>query len=120
MTGTNECRWFQGNFAVVCESLSESPLGKMKGLAILAYSVADKAYTYYGLDASGMAMTTVPHGTVEGATWTFADERDVGGTKVKSRYVVEELSPSSAKYRWEILAPDGSWKTVAEGTQTKK
>jgi hypothetical protein len=120
LTGTSECRWFDGDFVVICDSVSASPWGKVKGLAILGYSVPEKTYTYYGLDASGTTMTSVPRGTVEGTTWTFADERNVGGAKVESRYVVEELSPASARYRWEILAPDGNWKTVAEGTQTKK
>ena len=39
-------------------------------------------------------MTSVPHGTVEGDTWTYTDEALMGGQKIKSR-VTEPQTPQT-------------------------
>jgi hypothetical protein len=36
----------------------------------MSYSSEEKVYTYYGVDNSPMTMASVPHGTVQGNTWT--------------------------------------------------
>jgi len=115
----DDCTWFEGGFAVVCHSEGTGPMGAMKGLGIMAYSAEDKAYTYYGVDNFGMAMSTIPFGTIDGDTWTFDDETKMGGVAVKSRYVMKQLSPTSYTFKWEMQDPDGSWKTVMDGTSTR-
>ena len=39
---------------------------------------------------------------------------------VKSRYVINEVSPTSYSFKWEMQGADGAWQTVMAGTQTKK
>jgi len=116
---TDNCRWFDGGFAVVCETEGQGPAGKMTGLGIMAYSPEEKVYTYYGLGNDGMAMTSLPKGTVEGNTWTYLDESEMGGMTVKSRWVMEQLSPTSYTFRWEMQGADGSWQTIMKGKSSK-
>ena len=64
-------------------------------------------------------MTTVPHGTVEGDTWTYNDESVMGGQKVKSRVVIKELSPTAYSFSMQIQGPDGKWMPLMEAKSTK-
>jgi hypothetical protein len=114
-----ECKWFEGKFAVVCHSKGKGPMGSTRGLGIMSYSSGEKVYLYYGVENSPMAMATVPRGTVEGDTWTYHDESKMGDQTVKSRYVIKQLDKKSYGFKWEIQGPDGQWKTVSEGKSTR-
>ena len=120
MTSSDDCRWFDGKFAVVCHASGTSPAGPVKSIGIMSYSVDEKAYTYYGLESTGMVMTTVPLGTITGDTWTYADESKMGGKTVKSRYVLKVLSPTSYTWTWDLLGEDGNWSNVAKGKSVKQ
>jgi len=119
MTSNDVCEWFDGGFAVVCKYEGKSPMGPTKGLGIMGYSSDEKAYTYYGLDNSPMVMASVPHGTLQAGTWTYDDEAMMGGKKIKSRYIIKELSPTAYTFKWEMVGDDGAWQTLAEGKATK-
>jgi hypothetical protein len=119
MTGTDKCEWFEGKFSVVCHSEGTSPMGPGKSIGILGYSPDDKAYTYYGVDNSGMTMSTVPHGTLQGDTWTYNDESMMGGKKVKTRVLIKEVSPTSYTFKMEAQGPDGKWAPMMESKATK-
>jgi hypothetical protein len=119
VTSKDTCEWFEGGFAVLCRSEGKGPTGPMKSLGILGYSTEEKAYTYYGLDNSPMAMATVPRGTVEGGSWVYNDETKMGGKMVKSRYTIKDTTPTSYTFRWELLGEDGAWQTVMEGKATR-
>jgi hypothetical protein len=116
---TDTCEWFEGHFSVICRSEGTTPAGPSKGLGILAYNTEEKVYTYYGVDNSNMAMATVPKGTLRGDTWTYTDEATYGGTKVKSRVTIKELSPTSYTFRLEMQGPDGKWMPMVETKNTK-
>jgi len=120
MTGDSTCTWFEGGFAVVCNSTGMSPMGPTKEIGILGYSSEEKVYTYAGVDNSPMSMTSVPKGTVEGGKWTYTDESKMGGKMVKSRYLINETSPTSYTFRMEMLDDKGAWQTIMDGTSTKK
>jgi hypothetical protein len=115
----DRCEWFEGGFAVVCHSEGSGPMGQTKGLGILGYSAEEGVYTYYGVDNSPMMMASVPHGKVEGDTWTYTDEAKMGGQMVKSRYTMRLLSPASYTFKWEMQDANGAWQTAMEGTATK-
>jgi hypothetical protein len=118
-TSTDECSWFEGRFAVVCHSQGKTPIGPSKAIGILSYSPEEKVYTYTGVDNSGMTMTSVPRGTVQGDTWTYNDESMMGGQKVKTRVVIKELSPTSYTFKMDMQKPDGTWATMMEAKNTK-
>jgi hypothetical protein len=119
VTSKDVCEWFEGKFAVVCKADGSTPTGKVKSIGIMSYSPEEKVYGYYGLDSTGMAMMSVPRGTLTGDTWTYADESMMGGKKIKSRYILKQLSPEAYSFRWEVLGEDGKWTTVVEGKSTK-
>lgn len=119
MTTTDTCEWFEGKFVVVCRSEGKSPMGPVKGIALMSYSSEEKVYTYYGADNTGMTMASVPRGTVQGDTWTYTDEQTMGGRKVKSRYTIKAQSPTAYTFTWETQGPDGKWVSVMEGKATK-
>jgi uncharacterized protein DUF1579 len=119
VTSTDDCQWFSGGFAVVCHSDGKSPAGPNKTLGVMAYSPEEKVYTYYAIDNSNMAMTTVPRGTVAGDTWSYTDESQMGGQKVKTRVTLKELSPTAYTFKMEMQGADGKWTTVMESKSTK-
>jgi Protein of unknown function (DUF1579) len=114
------CSWFEGGYAVVCNSSGSSPMGPTKEIGIMGYSTDEKAYTYYAVDNGPMAMASVPRGTFKAGTWVFDDESKMDGKMVKSRYVINETSPTAYAFRWETVGKDGAWHTIVEGTSTKK
>jgi hypothetical protein len=67
-----------------------------------------------------MAMTTIPHGTVQGDTWTYTSEDTMGGQKMKSRVTIKELSPTAYTFKMEIQGPDGKWMPMMESKSSKK
>ncbi len=118
-TSSETCEWYEGGFAVLCQSEGVTPAGRMKGLGLLSYSPEEKVYTYYGIDSSGMTMATIAKGTMENGTWTYTDEGKMGGKTVRSRYTIREASPTSYTFRLEMQGDDGTWKTVLDGKSTK-
>jgi hypothetical protein len=120
MTSSDSCEWFDGGFTVICRGQGTTPMGPSKSLGMLGYSADEKVYTYYGIDSSGMSMTTVPRGTLTGDTWTYTDESQMGGQKVKSRVTIKELSPTAYTFMMEVQGPDGKWVPLMESKSTKK
>ena len=43
----------------------------------------------------------------------------MGGTKVKSRVTIKELSPSAYTFKMDMQGADGKWATVMESKSTK-
>src|SRR5512143_1975594 len=72
MTGTSNCSWFDGHYAVVCKDSSSGPMGPMKGMGILSYDREDKKYQYFGMDSMGMSEKA--EGAVENDVWTYTNE----------------------------------------------
>jgi hypothetical protein len=118
-TMADDCQWFEGRFSVICRSEGITPMGPSKSIGILGYSPEAKAYTYYGIDNSNMTMTSVPHGTLQGDTWTYTDEGMMGGKQMKSRVVIKEISPTAYTFRMEMQGPDGKWMPMSESKSTK-
>lgn len=118
-SGKDSCDWFEGKFSVVCHSEGDGPMGASKGIGIMSYSPMDGVYTYYGTDSIGMTMTTIPLGKVDGKTWVYDDEAEMGGITLKNRYTIVETSDSSYTFKWEIEGEGGEWMTVMHGRNTK-
>jgi hypothetical protein len=119
ITSSETCEWYDGRFSVICRSEGTSPMGPSKNMGILGYSPEEKVYTYYGVDNSGMTMSSVPRGTLQGDTWTYLDESMMGGQKVKSRVTLKEVSPTTYTFTMELQGADGKWAPVMEAKNTK-
>ncbi len=118
-TTTESCEWFEGGFALVCHSEGSGPLGPVKGLSLMGYSMEEQAYTYYGVDNGPMIMASVSQGTVKDGTWTYTSSSNVGGRMIESRFTMNETSPTSYEFSWEMLQEDGTWVKIMEGKAAK-
>ena len=114
-TSTDHCVWFEGKFSVVCHTEGEGPMGAMKSIGIMSYSPELGVYTYYGTESTGMAMTSVPKGKIDGKTWVYNDEMTMGEATMNSRYTIVETSASSYTFKWQMQSPDGEWMTIMQG-----
>lgn len=119
-TSTDNCEWFEGRYSVICHSEGNMPMGPSKSIGILGYSPEEKVYTYYGVDNTGMTMSSVPKGTIKGDTWTYFDQGTMGGKQYKSRVIIKELSPTSYSFSMDMQGPDGKWVRTMESKNTKQ
>jgi hypothetical protein len=120
ITTRDNCDWFEGHYSVICHSEGTTPTGPTKSIGILGYSPEERVYTYYGVDNSGMTMSSVPKGTLKDGTWTYFDEGTMGGKKYKSRVLIKELSPTSYSFKMDMQGPDGKWMPMMESKNTKQ
>lgn len=116
-SSSDNCEWFAGNFQVVCRGDMTTPSGPMSGLGVMAYSAADKAYTYYGIDSMGTS--ELAKGQKKGNTWTFTAASNVGGQSFQSRYTIVETSPTAYTFKWEYSKDKKTWAVLIEGKATK-
>lgn len=43
----------------------------------------------------------------------------MGGKKIKGRYTMQEVSPTSYTFKWEMQDAEGKWNTMMQGKATK-
>ena len=116
-TFTETCEWFAGGFALVCHSDGKMPEGTVKGLSIMGYDPAEKTYIYF--ETNSMGENIFSRGTVEGDTWTWANESKMDGKPVRVRFTLKQASADSATYKLEMATGDEPLKLVMEGKQTR-
>jgi hypothetical protein len=118
MTWNETCEWFAGNFAVVCRTEMKSPMGDGKSMSILAYHMEDKNYAYFGVTSIGEV--EMSRGTVQGKLWNWTGEGKMQGKPYKIRYTINETSPNSATFKFEMSQDAGkTWAVVMEGTNNR-
>jgi hypothetical protein len=118
VTGTTQCKWLPGNFFVTCEDSASSPLGQVAGLGVLGYDASKKTYTWNGFNSMGQAEAA--SGAVDGKTWTYTGDADMGGKIYKSRYVITETSPTAYTFAMDFSEDGKTWNKVMDGTVTRK
>ena len=117
MTMTETCKWFDGGFSVVCNSSGKSPMGDMKGMAVMSYNAEEKVYHYYAVDNWGM--TELSSGTVKGNTWDWTATSKMQGKVVKGHFWLKEDSPTAYSYKYEMSVDGAPMAAVMEGKATK-
>jgi hypothetical protein len=116
MTGTDQSQMMPGGFFVVTHTDGKSSMGEIKELAVMGYDAEAKAYTYDAFNNFGEAEHF--KGAVQGDTWTWTSESNVGGKVTKMRFIAKEVSPTMYTMKLEIATGSG-WTTVMEGKSTK-
>lgn len=107
-----------GDFFLVMHSEGTGPMGATKDVAVLGFDAKGKVYTYDGYDTMGMHETS--KGTVSGKTWTwYSPEEEMGGKKVKGRFILNEVSATSYTYSYDTSTDGGAWTNMMEGKATK-
>lgn len=119
MTGTETCRMFEGGWHLVCESSGNSPMGPMKGMAIMTYDAAAKQYRFFAVN-SAMPDAEMSTGKKTPTGWTWTSKMTMGPGKVlHGRFIIVDKSPTQYSYVWEMSENGKTWKKVMEGTSTK-
>ena len=116
-TYTQNCEWFDGNFALVCHSDAAMQTGPVKGLSIMGWDPAAKTYTYFSTNSWGQG--TFSRGTVEGDTWTWNNESKTNGKPAVVRFTLKQVSPDVATYKFEMGPAGEALKLMMDGTQTR-
>ncbi len=117
LTWTETCDWFDGGFQLVCKSSGIFPSGKRSGMSIFGYDPESGAYTHFNIDSTGGFDIAV--GSVSEEGWVFGSERPVGDDIVRARYMVQEVTPTSKKFTFEMQKEGGAWTLVMSGSSEK-
>src|ERR1700683_3272099 len=78
-SGTDDCRWTAGGFAVICEAALSRPGRKYSEASFVYYDPTSKTYRYQAVDSSGAVENKT--GTVSGDVWTWLGGGGFGGEK---------------------------------------
>lgn len=116
-TFTQNCEWFDGNFALVCHADGKMPEGSFKGLSVMGWDPAEKTYTYFETNTIGEIIFS--RGSVQGDTWTWNNESKMNGKPVRARFTLKQVSPDSASFKFEMGLPNEPMKLVMDGKQTR-
>jgi hypothetical protein len=94
-------------------------MGKITEIYTMGYDPKQKAYTYDEYNSIGMH--DVATGQVSGKVWTWTSDEDMGGgKKMKGKFVLTEVSPTSYTYKFDSSMDDGkTWANMMEGKATK-
>jgi len=116
-TEMEDAEWMPGGFFVTIHADEKFPMGDGKTLMVLGYDPEQKVYTFNAFNSMGLAEAA--KGTLDGDTWTWLSELNMGGKIMKSRFIMKQLSPASYSTRFEMSADGTTWSTIMEGN-TKK
>ena len=116
-SGTENCRWTAGGFAVICEAALYRPGKKYSETSFLYYDPTSKAYQYHAVDSSGG--TENKTGTVNGDVWIWIGESVFSGKVYHTRYTMKFVSKDSFEYTDESGESEDSMKVFVSGKETR-
>jgi hypothetical protein len=116
-TGTDDCRWTAGGFAVICEAALYRPGRKYSEASFVYYDPTSKTYRYHAVDSSGGIENKT--GTVNGDVWTWLGESVLAGKLYHTRYIMKFVSADSYEYTDESGESESSMKVFVSGKETR-
>jgi len=116
-SGTDDCRWTAGGFAVTCEAALYRPGRRYSEASFVYYDPASKTYRYHAVDSSGGIENKT--GTVSGDLWTWLGESIFGGKMYHTRYIMKVVSADSYEYTDESGESEDSMKVFVSGRETR-
>jgi len=118
VSSTDNASWMEGKFFLVMHSKFTGAMGDGSSTAYFGYNADKKVYTYNEFNSMGQA--TYSEGTIDGDTWSWTSDENMGGQKFKGRFIMKVVSPTSYTYKYEMSQDGTSWTTGMEGKATKK
>ena len=116
-SGTEDCRWTAGGFAVICEAVLYRPGRKYSDASFVYYDPTSKTYRYHAVDSSGGTEDKI--GTVNGDVWTWLGESVFAGKPYHTRYIMKFVSADSFEYTDESGESESSMKVFVSGKETR-
>jgi hypothetical protein len=109
------CRWFDGNFHLICESENKRADGTFgHSMSILGYLPAEDRYTYLGIGSKGRNETM--SGTFSDGVFEFTSETVANGRTVFSRVRMGPFSGREVSFVAESSSDRVSWAVDAAFT----
>jgi len=118
VSSTDNASWMEGKFFLVMHSKFAGAMGSGSSTAYFGYNPDKKVYTYNEFNSMGQAEYS--EGTIDGDTWTWTSDENMGGQKFKGRFTMKVLTPTSYSYKYEMSQDGTNWTTGMEGKATKK
>src|SRR6202451_2703433 len=109
-SGTEDCRWTPGGFAVICEATLYRPGKEYSETSFAYYDPTSKTYQYHAVDSSGGIENKT--GTVNGDVWTWLGESIFAGKLYHTRYIMKFVSADSYEYTDESGASESSMELI--------
>jgi hypothetical protein len=116
-TGTDDCRWAAGGFAVICTAVLHMGARKYTETSFIYYDPTAKTYRYHAVDSSGEIENK--SGTVSGDTWSWLGESTIAGKAYHTRYIMKFVSKDSFEYTDEAGESENSMKVFVSGKETR-
>lgn len=118
MTSSGDAHWMEGKFFLVENAKFNSANFEGTALSVIGYDSDKKVYTYTEFNSMGEATNST--GTVNGDTWTWMGEENMGGQMIKGRYTMKVLSPTEYTFKFEFSQDGTNWMAAMDGKATKK
>ena len=116
-SGTDDCRWAAGGFAVICTAVLHMGARKYTETSFIYFDPTAKTYQYHAVDSSGEIENK--SGTVSGDTWTWLGESTIAGKVYHTRYIMKFISKDSFEYTDESGESESSMKVFVSGKETR-
>ena len=116
-SGTDDCRWTAGGFAVTCEAALYRSGRRYSEASFVYYDPTSKTYRYHAVDSSGGIENKT--GTVSADLWTWLGESIFGGKMYHTRYIMKVVSADSYEYTDESGENESSMKVFVSGKETR-
>ncbi len=117
-SGQANCKWFDGNFFMVCAGPWKRPSGSTLQITmIFGYNQHEKAYTMYRYWSNGSS--DFAKGWVRDNTWTWVFEDERVNDKLQRRQLSIDTSPDSQTMKWEHSVEGEPWRVTTEVKGTK-
>ena len=117
-TYTESCDWLPGKFAILCRAEGNMLGGEYRGLSVMSYDTAAKAYVYY--ETNNWGENVYSHGSVEGDTWTWNNESQMNGKTVRGRFILKRVSNDSATFSFDMGLGSDPLANIMQGKQTRQ
>jgi hypothetical protein len=116
VVSTTHNEWLEGGFFLVSRSDQSVGGQKTSSLTVFGYDPNEKTYTSHTFTSAGQIERST--GKLEANTWTWNNEHKIENELFHGRLVIETISPSSYRFKYE-MAERGGWSTIVHGTATK-
>jgi hypothetical protein len=117
-TGTSKYEWMEGKYFMVSQTSHSGVMGEGVETAYYGYDANKKIYTYDSFSSVGEH--NIATATLDGDTWTWLFDANLGAATAKGRFVMKTISPTSYTYKLEFSQDGTNWVLVMDGKATKK
>ena len=118
VTVREDCSWFEGRVAVVCNIASTTPGGKSTGLSVHTFNPQDRTYSYFAITSVGTTETS--QGKMDGDTCVWNGLLSFRGHNTHTRLSIQRISPDRENLKLETVSADGTSSVLMEGIRRRQ